>query len=49
MPPGYEVRVVGYIIEMDTPDGTWVAEATQEDFTEPPDIEEFLASKPADS
>ncbi|MCV7445247.1 hypothetical protein H7K33_23710 [Mycobacterium paraense] len=43
MPPGHEVRVIGYIIEMATPDGTWVAEAVQEDFTEPTDIKAFLA------
>jgi hypothetical protein len=50
MPPGQVVRVVGYIIELDTPDGeTWVAEAVQEDFTDPPDIEEFLKSRPKDS
>jgi hypothetical protein len=50
MPPGQVVRVVGYVIELDTPDGeVWVAEAVQEDFTEPPDVVEFLKSKPADS
>jgi len=26
----------------------WVGEAVQEDFTKPPDVEEFLKSKPTD-
>ena len=49
MPHGSAVRVVGYVIEMTTPMGeVWVGEAVQEDFTKPPDVEEFLKSKPTD-
>jgi hypothetical protein len=48
MPPGQVVNVVGYVIELTSPDGdVWTADAVQEDFTEPPDIAEFLNSKPS--
>jgi hypothetical protein len=49
IPPGTVVRVIAYVVEAETPDGVWVGEAVEEDFTEPASVKAFLKSKPADS